>query len=108
MTEKHYNYAQAGVDSNKEELALRGLLKWVNKSHLLRTEIGSPKLKIGFFANVIDIGEGFGLAISTDSVGTKILVAQMMNKYDAIGIDCVAMNVFNMGIGFCIIIPQGK
>src|SRR5207237_4066277 len=30
-------------------------------------------------------------SIHTDSVGTKVLIAQMMRKYDTIGIDCVAM-----------------
>ena len=43
---------------------------------------------IGYFANVIDLG-GIGLAISADGVGTKVLIAQMMDKYDTVGIDCV-------------------
>ena len=34
-----------------------------------------------------------GVAISTDGVGTKILVAEQMERFDTIGIDCVAMNV---------------
>jgi len=34
-----------------------------------------------------------GLAFTSDGVGTKALIAQMMNRYDTIGIDCVAMNV---------------
>ena len=33
------------------------------------------------------------MTLHTDGVGTKILVAQAMNKYDTIGIDCIAMNV---------------
>jgi phosphoribosylformylglycinamidine cyclo-ligase len=33
------------------------------------------------------------LALHTDNVGTKILVAQACKKYDTLGIDCVAMNV---------------
>ena len=49
-------------------------------------------MDIGYFANVIDIG-GIGLAICTDGVGSKSIIAQMMNRYDTIGIDCVAMNV---------------
>ncbi|MGH9895638.1 MAG: phosphoribosylformylglycinamidine cyclo-ligase, partial [bacterium] len=54
--------------------------------------LGQVQLPFGFFANVIDIG-GVGLAISTDGVGSKILIAQLMDKYDTVGIDCVAMNV---------------
>jgi phosphoribosylformylglycinamidine cyclo-ligase len=50
-------------------------------------------LDIGYFANVVDIGGGMGLALCTDGVGTKSIVADMMKKYDTIGIDCVAMNV---------------
>ena len=46
----------------------------------------------------IDIG-GIGLAISTDGVGSKAIVAEMMRKYDTIGIDCVAMNVNDL---FCV------
>ncbi|MBI4319958.1 MAG: phosphoribosylformylglycinamidine cyclo-ligase [Chloroflexi bacterium] len=86
-------YAGAGVDAESEESALKGLLKWVEKSLALRTGIGAVQLPIGYFANVVDIGHGMGLAISTDGVGTKLLVAQMMNRYDTVGIDCVAMNV---------------
>jgi phosphoribosylformylglycinamidine cyclo-ligase len=52
-------------------------------------------LPIGYFANVIDLG-GTGLALCTDGVGSKTVVAEMMGKYDTIGIDCVAMNVNDM------------
>lgn len=51
------------------------------------------QLPFGYYANVLDLGNGLGLAISTDGVGTKIIIAQMMDKYDTIGIDCIAMNV---------------
>src|SRR3989442_12702269 len=50
-------------------------------------------LPIGYFANVLDIGGGVGIAISTEGVGTKILVAEQLERFDTIGIDCVAMNV---------------
>jgi len=46
----------------------------------------------GYFANVVEVGDT-KLALSTDGVGTKILISQMMQKYDTIGIDCVAMVV---------------
>ena len=50
-------------------------------------------LPFGYFANVIRLTSETGLAISTDGAGTKVLVAQMVGRYDTIGIDCIAMNV---------------
>jgi phosphoribosylformylglycinamidine cyclo-ligase len=55
--------------------------------------VGEPLLDFGPYANVLRINEETGIAVKTDNVGTKVLVAQMMNRYDTIGIDCVAMNV---------------
>lgn len=86
-------YTTSGVDTFKEESALAGLLKWINKTFELRPGVGRPVLPIGFFANVLDLGSNIGLAISTDGVGTKLLIAEMMDKYDTVGIDCIAMNV---------------
>lgn len=88
-----FAYAQAGVDIFKEGRALKGLLSWVNKTFEFRKDIGLPSSGVGYFANVINLGHNIGLAIATDGVGTKILVAQMVEKYDTIGIDCIAMNV---------------
>jgi phosphoribosylformylglycinamidine cyclo-ligase len=86
-------YAESGVDTDQSQSALAGLLKWVNQSLEFRQGIGSVALESGHFANVINMGGKMGLALSTDGVGTKILIAQMMEKYDTVGIDCVAMNV---------------
>jgi phosphoribosylformylglycinamidine cyclo-ligase len=41
---------------------------------------------------LIDIGSKV-LALHSDGVGTKVIVAQIMRRFDTIGIDCVAMNV---------------
>jgi len=86
-------YSQSGVNTKKEESAMKGLLRWINPTFKNRESIGKNLLPIGFFANVLDLGNGMGLAISTDGVGTKILLAEMAQKYDTIGIDCIAMNV---------------
>ena len=52
-----------------------------------------PVTDLSFFAALIDVGLPEYIAICTDNVGTKLLIAQMMDQYDTIGIDCVAMNV---------------
>ncbi len=83
-----FDYAKAGVDIRKEERAvesLKSVLKFV------RSGFGRPILT-SHYAGVIDVGE-FGVAITTDGVGSKILVAKAMNRFDTVGIDCVAMNV---------------
>ena len=46
----------------------------------------------GHYATVIDTGGPQALALATDTIGTKALVAQAMGKFDTAGIDCVAMN----------------
>ena len=79
-------YAEAGVDTQAADDALRGVLRQLAKTKR------KPGLNYGYFASVIEFA-GTGLALCTDGVGSKALVAQMMNKYDTIGIDCVAMNV---------------
>ncbi len=86
-------YANSGVDTDQAASSLKGLLSWVGRTLSLRQTVGAARLPIGYFANVVDIGNGMGIAISTDGVGTKVLVAEMMNKYDTVGIDCIAMNV---------------
>ncbi len=44
------------------------------------------------YASVLPLSDDLSLAIATDGVGTKILVAEELHRYDTVGIDCVAMN----------------
>jgi len=69
------------------------LLSWIRKTNEFRPGLGAPKVDIGHYAAVLDVGHNIGLAVSTDSVGTKLLLAEMIDRYDTIGIDCVAINV---------------
>ena len=94
MSVKGSSYRDAGVLDNTE-LGLRALLGWVNRTSEFRGpgQLGRKAVEVGFYASVVDIGHGLGLALCTDGVGTKVLIAQMLERYDTIGIDCVAMNV---------------
>ena len=93
MSEKGDRYRAAGVDTATVERGLGKIAAAVKATWPAAAGVGAVKLDIGYFANVVDIGGGMGLAISTDGVGSKSIVADMMKKYDTIGIDCVAMNV---------------
>jgi phosphoribosylformylglycinamidine cyclo-ligase len=81
----------AGIDIGEADAGIRNIVARVTGTWP-KSGFGAVQLPIGYFANVIDIG-GMGLAISTDGVGSKAMIAEMCRRYDTIGIDCIAMNV---------------
>ena len=86
-------YSAAGVDTDAAAIGLASLLAWVGKTKDFREGIGEALVPNGFFANVLRMTDRLSLAISTDGVGSKSAVAQMVGSYEAIGWDCVAVNV---------------
>src|ERR1700751_201020 len=92
MTSDERLHKTAGVDIDAAEAGLQQIIANIKRTWPAPGSLGAVKLDIGYFANVIDIG-GIGLAICTDGVGSKSIIAHMMKRYDTIGIDCVAMNV---------------
>lgn len=81
-------YKESGVDISLEEVTISALTSNLKKTLQLRDVITES----GHFAALIRLGDK-AIAMSTDGVGSKILVAEQMNKYDTVGIDCVAMVV---------------
>ena len=88
----HTAYRESGVDTDEADIGLSRLVKRITHTWPHPGDFGAVQLPIGYFANVIDIGE-IGLALCTDGVGSKAIIAQLMNFYDTIGIDCIAVNV---------------
>jgi phosphoribosylformylglycinamidine cyclo-ligase len=87
-------YRDSGVDTAEADKGLRHIVRRVQATWP-RHGMGRVVLPIGYFANVVEM-DGTGIALCTDGVGSKTIIATMMGKYDTIGIDCVAMNVNDM------------
>jgi phosphoribosylformylglycinamidine cyclo-ligase len=84
-------YARAGVDTTRAESAVAGLvqvLRTIDPGRASRAVVGS-----GHYASVIRLDDRTGIALSTDGVGSKVIVAQQLGRFDTVGVDCIAMNV---------------
>src|ERR1700709_1436353 len=84
-------YAQAGVNQVAADEAVDAIVRGLKTIALARRS--RQILPSGHFANVIQLSDDIGIALSTDGVGTKLLVAEQLGSYDTVGIDCIAMNV---------------
>jgi phosphoribosylformylglycinamidine cyclo-ligase len=83
-------YARAGVDqllSGNAVAALVDVLAGIRTGRPSRAALAS-----GHYANVLKLDESRGLALSCDSVGSKVIVCEQLGRYDTIGIDLFGMN----------------
>jgi phosphoribosylformylglycinamidine cyclo-ligase len=80
----HWTYAKAGVDIKKEHGVVKALASKLTRPTDLRGFSGL--FEVPFDPQHL-------LAISTDGVGSKVLIAAKLDKWDTLGIDCIAMNV---------------
>ena len=81
-------YSESGVDIDLEAKTVNEIADKL-KSTLSYRDIITDS---GHYAALVRLGDK-AIAMSTDGVGSKILIAEMMGKYDTIGIDCIAMVV---------------
>ena len=91
MSEAPDAYAQAGVSQSDADRAVSLLV-----GALAKADIGRPSRQVdlsGHYAAVMKLDDTTGIALSTDGVGTKLLVAEELGRFDTVGIDCIAMNV---------------
>src|SRR6476660_7834496 len=91
-------YRDSGQDLELYEQSITGMVPFLRRTH-------SPRVIDGFggFASLFSLDDNTRLfardykhpvlVSCTDGVGTKLKVAAMMNRYDTVGIDLVAMSV---------------
>lgn len=84
-------YKDVGIDIKKIKKIQNQIGKSIEQTYQY-LNFGKVISGFGHYAGLIEIGDNI-MTMHTDGVGTKILVAQLMKKYDTIGIDCIAMNV---------------
>ena len=85
-------YKKVGIDISEIKKSQKAIGRLITSTHKLQKK---AKMTHGFghYAGIVEIPGGKLLATHTDGVGTKVIIANMMKKFDTIGIDCVAMNV---------------
>ncbi|HEX8854519.1 MAG TPA: hypothetical protein VF752_02890, partial [Thermoleophilaceae bacterium] len=82
-------YARAGVDTSRSDAAVAGLvevLRSIDPGRPTRSMVGS-----GHYAAVLRLDERTGIALCTDGVGSKVILAEQLGRFDTVGIDCIAM-----------------
>ena len=84
-------YAAAGVSIASSDAGVRALVD------VLRTiDPGRPSrslLSSGHYASVLRVAPDLAIALCTDGVGSKLVVAEQTGRLETVGIDCIAMNV---------------
>ncbi len=86
---KNFTYTDAGVnrqqrhESKKALIALKETYKHIGFGGIMHLP----------YSNIFPIGDNAFLDLEIEGVGTKVLVAELANKYDTIGVDAVAMVV---------------
>ena len=91
MRRKKLTYAKSGVNIKQIDFVQHLIASQIQRTH---ENVNKGRVLSGFghYAGLIDIGSCI-LALHCDGVGTKLLIAQAMNNYNTVGVDCIAMNV---------------
>ena len=91
MNKNSFTYKKSGVDINAAEKFVKFI------SNISSKKKGNKKLKnIGGFGSISNLPSKLKnpkIVACTDGVGTKIEIANTLNKFDTIGVDLVAMSV---------------
>ncbi|MGH2753104.1 MAG: phosphoribosylformylglycinamidine cyclo-ligase [Actinomycetota bacterium] len=84
------SYEEAGVRGQED--ALSAVVQHLGPTLNLPDSVATLTT-FGQYASVLKVTDDIAIAISTDGVGSKTIIASSLDRYDTIGFDCVAMNV---------------
>ncbi len=103
---EHWDYKHAGLDLEKYAETMAGIAPLLTRTwgpNVIRPPFVAKGGKGGSFASLFDLDPTGGffrrkykhpvLVTCTDGVGSKLKIAALLNKYDTVGIDLVAMSV---------------
>lgn len=92
--DKPLSYASSGVDIDRESSSVQALISALGRRASTRPQgtFGALVDHAGGFSGLIEFGDRL-LALCTDGVGSKLLLAAELDYYETVAIDCMAMNV---------------
>lgn len=88
---KGITYRDSGVDRDSIQRGQKSIGELMSMTHKMLA-VGKVTSGFGHYAGLVKLANQT-IALHADGVGTKVIIAQMMNKFNTVGIDCVAMNV---------------
>src|SRR5215213_2787558 len=91
LKNKHATYNDVGIDLKKIRKSQQSIGQFISSTHSFLRK-GKVLSGFGHYAGLIELDSNI-LALHSDGVGTKVIIAQLMDSFDTVGIDCVAMNV---------------
>lgn len=87
------SYANSGVDIDRESTSVKALIQSLGPAaSRQRGSYGALVDHAGGFSGLIEFGDRL-LAMCTDGVGSKLVLAEQMDYYETVALDCMAMNV---------------
>ena len=81
-------YREVGVDIAAIKRSQESIGRLIKSTHRGTGTVHG----FGHYAGLVEVPGDLLLATHTDGVGTKVMIANALKKYDTVGIDCVAMN----------------
>ncbi|TML08486.1 MAG: phosphoribosylformylglycinamidine cyclo-ligase [Actinobacteria bacterium] len=84
-------YSAAGVDTAQADRGVGALVDVLKRIEPGRASRVVPLPR--HYAAVLRVTDSLGIALSTDGVGSKLVVAEQADRLETVGIDCIAMNV---------------